>query len=303
MTGQGPCRLCPRECGADRDLRPGFCGAGSGIKAARAYLHKWEEPCIAGDKGAGTVFFSGCPLRCVFCQNGPISLGAFGAEITEDRLTEIFFELEEQGAACIDLVTPTPYAPDIAECIKKAKNRGIGIPFVWNSDGYEKPETLAMMDGLVDVYMPDFKYMSPDLAERYSGAADYPVIAKKALAEMVRQRGAPVFEDGLMKSGVIVRHLQLPGSLIDSKRVLRYLYLTYGDRIYISIMNQYTPCGDLTGYPELGRRLTRGEYGSLVDYAEELGITCGYTQEEGTAEESFIPQFDLTGVLKENGGR
>ena len=290
------CRLCPRNCGADRDKAHGFCGVGWNIMIARAALHMWEEPIISGEEGAGTVFFSGCPMKCVFCQNREISLSGFGKEISPERLTDIFFELEAKGANNIDLVTPTHFTPQIAECIEKAKSRGISIPFVWNSDGYELPETLRMLEGLVDVYMPDFKFMSGSLSKRYAGIEDYSETAKKALGEMVRQQPETVLENGLLKKGVLVRHMMMPGGLIDSKRVIRYLYTEYKDSIYMSIMNQYTPCGAFPDMPELENKVSKNDYDSLVDFAAGLGITKAFVQEDETQEMSFIPPFDLEGV-------
>ena len=292
------CTLCPRECHADRTGgQTGFCGAGSELKAARAALHFWEEPCISGKKGSGAVFFSGCSLGCVYCQNYGISRGTAGKEISVSRLAEIFFELEQEGAQNINLVTPTHFAPRIAESIARAKRQGFRLPFVWNSGGYEKVETLRMLDGLIDIYLPDFKYMSASLAGRYSGAPDYPRWAKAAVAEMFRQVGEAEFGgDGGMRRGMIVRHLTLPGCLEDSKAVLKYLFESFGNQIYYSIMNQFTPLEPLKDYPELYRKVPRQDYDALVDFAVELGIENGFVQEGGTAAESFIPAFDGKGV-------
>ncbi len=289
------CALCPRNCHANRLVgERGCCGETAEIRAARAALHMWEEPCISGESGSGTIFFTGCPLGCVYCQNKTISGGTVGKTISTDRLMEIFFELKSQGAHNINLVTAGHFMPQVCAALRCA---ALEIPIVYNTSGYEKPETLRMADGLVDVYLPDFKYMDPRLAKRYSHAPDYPEVAKAALAEMVRQAGEPVFdEEGMMKKGVIVRHLVLPGHADDSKAVVRYLYETYGDGIYISIMNQYTPMPGMGRYQELTRRLTKEEYDSVVDYAVDLGIENGFIQEGGTAEESFIPPFDITGI-------
>ncbi|MBR2806268.1 MAG: radical SAM protein [Oscillospiraceae bacterium] len=292
------CRLCPRNCGVDRDVSRGFCGVGWNIKIARAALHMWEEPIISDSTGAGTVFFSGCPMKCVFCQNRDISLTGFGEEISPERLTDIFFELEEKGANNIDLVTPTHFAPQIAECMAMAKARGLKIPFVWNSDGYELPDTLKILEDLVDIYMPDFKFMNGALSKKYAGIENYSEVAKEALREMVRQQPETVIEGSLLKKGVLVRHMLMPGCLIDSKRVIRYLWTEYGNGIYMSIMNQYTPCSSFPAMPELERKVTAEEYGSLVDYAAGLGITKAFIQDDETQEQSFIPQFDLEGVLK-----
>lgn len=299
------CNLCPRSCGADREAgRRGYCGERGTIRAARAALHMWEEPCISGMRGSGAIFFSGCPLRCVYCQNSDIADGGIGKEISADRLAEIMLELQAQGANNINLVTPTHFALHIAKAIDVARVRGLAVPIVYNTSAYESLETLRRLDGLVDVYLPDMKYFSEERAARYSNAPDYPAAAKSAIAEMVRQTGNAVFadgngavEEGIMLRGVIVRHLLLPDGLEDSKAVVRYLYETYGDSVYISIMNQYTPMPQIGAeFPELARRVTEKEYESLVDYAVSLGIENGFIQEGETALESFIPDFDMRGI-------
>lgn len=293
------CRLCPRDCKADREHgQKGVCGvAGSGIYCARAALHMWEEPCISGQMGSGTVFFSGCPLGCVYCQNHTISDAAIGKEISVKRLAEIFFELENKGAANINLVTPTHYTPEIIEALKIAKKEGLSIPIVYNCSGYERVKTLQMLEGLIDIYLTDFKYMDKELAIRFSKAADYPEIAKAALKEMVRQVGEASFDENrMMKKGVIVRHLLLPGHLINAKEVVQYVYTTYQDKVYISLMNQYTPLKEIADMPELNRHVTKREYNRLVDYATSLGVENGFIQEGKTAKESFIPAFDYEGV-------
>lgn len=292
------CRLCPRECRTDRTAgKKGYCGVSAELKAARAALHMWEEPCISGEEGSGTVFFSGCPLHCVYCQNHDISDGRAGREITIERLSEIFLELQEKGANNINLVTPTHYVLSIRQALIKAKEKGLSIPVVYNCGGYEKPEALRLLDGLVDIYLTDFKYMSETLGKRYSRAADYACFAKLSLEEMVRQTKEAVFDEkGRMKRGVIVRHLVLPEQTEDSKQIISYLYKTYGDKIFISIMNQYTPTGAEKSYPELNRTLTEEEYDEVVDYAVSLGVENGFIQEGGTAEESFIPDFDNEGI-------
>ncbi len=285
-------------------MHKGFCGETVTLRAARAALHMWEEPRISGTRGSGAIFFSGCVLRCVFCQNSRIADGTAGMEITVDRLAQIMLEQQERGANNINLVTPTHYVPQIARAIETAKNGGLVIPVVYNTGSYEKVETLRIMDGLVDVYLPDMKYVSSQLSQRYSCAADYFDVAAAAVEEMVRQTGAVTFaggddvcEENIMKKGVIVRHLMLPGCIKDSKAVIRYLYETYGDRIYISIMNQYTPMPGIgERYPELNRTIKACEYDRLVDYAIELGVENGFIQEGGTAKESFIPEFDYTGL-------
>lgn len=291
------CMLCPRECGVNRLAgQLGFCRMPAQVKAARAALHFWEEPCISGENGSGAVFFSGCTLRCVFCQNHEIAEGRGGKAISPERLSAIFLELQEQGAENINLVTPTHYTPQIIRALDRVKGK-LSIPVVYNTSGYEKEETLRRLEGYVDIYLPDFKYMSSELSARWSKAPDYSARAKAALAEMVRQTGKPVFaENQLMKRGVIVRHLLLPGQLLDSRRIIRYLYETYGDDIYISMMNQYTPLAQVKDIPELNRRVKRQSYDRLIDYALELGVTRGFIQEGGTAEESFIPAFDGKGI-------
>ena len=292
------CRLCPRECGADRAAARGRCGVGSTLKVARAALHYWEEPCISGEEGSGTVFFCGCSLGCVYCQNREISSGEAGKEISIERLGRIFLELQAKGANNINLVTAGHYLPQAAAALRLAAGQGLAIPVVYNSGGYESARELRRLEGLVDIYLPDFKYMDSAAAGRYSNAPDYPEAAKKALAEMVRQQGRPRFDGrGMMTAGVIVRHLMLPGMLEDSKAVIRYLYETYGDAIYISIMNQYTPMPGIgEKYPELSRALTQEEYDEAVDFALELGVENGFIQEGGTVSESFIPPFDAEGV-------
>lgn len=294
------CNLCPRKCNADRENgQTGFCRTGATVKAARAALHMWEEPCISGENGSGTVFFSGCNLRCVFCQNREIASGEKGILIETERLSEIFLELQDKGAANINLVTPSHYVNQIREALVLAKSQGLMIPVVYNTSSYELAETLRQMEGLVDIYLPDFKYMSSERSMRYSHAPDYAEYAKEALAEMVRQVGAPEFskETGLMKKGVIVRHMMMPGSLKDSKAVLRYLYRTYHNEIYISIMNQYTPFSLPEEYHEIDRHVSKREYEDLIQYALELGIENGFIQEEEAAGESFIPSFHGEGIL------
>lgn len=293
------CDLCPRNCRVDRKAgEKGFCQvAGTKIKAARAALHMWEEPCISGIKGSGTVFFSGCPLRCVYCQNRDIARAGAGKDIPLERLAQIFLELQEKGAENINLVTPTHYTPEIILAVKQAKDHGLRLPVVYNCSGYEKPETLRMLAGIVDIYLTDFKYMDKEAAKKYSHAPDYPETAKKALQEMVSQQPEPVFDEReMMKKGVIVRHLLLPGHLNNAKAVVRYVYETYGNQVFLSLMNQYTPLPGMENWPELNRRVTRREYERLLDFALELGVENGFFQEGRTAEESFIPAFDCEGV-------
>lgn len=292
------CTLCPRNCQVNRSMgQTGFCGMPETVLVARASLHMWEEPCISSTNGSGTVFFTGCNLKCVFCQNHVIAVGAKGREVTIEKLAELFLMLQDKGAHNINLVTPSHYVPSIVKALTASRMQGLHIPIVYNTSGYDSVEALAMLDGLVDVYLPDFKYVSPVLSGRYSHAADYFDVACKSLAEMFRQVGEPVFDGDLMKKGVVVRHLLLPGCVEDSKAVIRYLHETYGDRIFISIMNQYTPLPHVAAYPELNRKVTETEYEEVVDYAIKLGVENGFIQEGDTAEESFIPEFDFSGIL------
>ena len=295
-------------------------------KIARAALHFWEEPCISGVNGSGTVFFSGCSLRCVYCQNRKIALGDVGTTVSMERLAEIYLELQGQGAHNINLVTPAHETDAVVRSLERAKRQGLQIPIVYNTGSYEKVENLKRLEGLVDVWLPDLKYYSPELSARYSSAPDYFEVAKNAIAEMFRQAGTPEFvplrndanhngitdaevnsqeaedEMHLIKRGVIVRHMVIPTHTADSKRIIEYLYRTYGDDIFISIMSQYTPVIDAEtakAYPELARKLTEREYDSVVDYAIELGVENAFIQEGDVAEESFIPAFDGTGVTSE----
>lgn len=294
------CTLCPRECHVDRSSgKKGFCGMDGTIYLARAALHMWEEPCISGTKGSGAVFFSGCGLRCCFCQNHDIAIGSRGLAVSVERLGEIFLELKEKGAANINLVTGAHYVPQIIEALKLARMQGMDLPVVYNSSGYEKLETLKLLEGYVDIYLPDLKYMEPDLAQKFSHAPDYVERAKAAIKEMVRQSGSCQFgEDGYIRRGTIVRHLILPGHTKNSRKVLRYLHETYGEEIYISIMNQYTPVREFGEFKELNRKVTKREYEKVLDAAVEMGIQNGFIQEGETASESFIPEFDYEGVKK-----
>ena len=309
------CTLCPRNCHADRaNGQIGYCGQTDEIKAARASLHMWEEPCISGRTGSGTVFFSGCNMGCVFCQNHSISHGKTGKIISPEHLSEIFLNLQEQKACNINLVTPTHFLPQIKKALELAKSSGLSIPVVYNTGSYEKAETLKELEGLIDIYLPDLKYFSPNLSKRYSFAEDYFSYASSAIEEMLRQTGKPVFapqnlseekedEDDysgpLMKKGVIVRHLVLPGCAEDSRAVLKYLFSAYGNDIYVSIMNQYTPIPsflDSKTYPELSRTVASSEYDKLIDYAISLGIENGFIQDGDTCLESFIPSFNCNGL-------
>lgn len=293
-----PCNLCPRECLAERkNGEKGYCFSDERIFIARADLHMWEEPCISGISGSGTVFFSGCNLRCAYCQNYEIAMGGRGKQVSITELVEIFMKLQEKGAANINLVTPDHYMDQIAEAIVRARKAGLFLPVVYNGSGYEKRDMIKNLSGLADIFLTDFKYMDAHLAAKYSKAPDYPAIAKDALEEMVNLAGNPVFdENGIMQKGIIVRHLLLPGHKKNAKDVIRYVYETYGDRVYISLMNQYTPFKRLeknSEYRELCRKVTKREYEVVVNYAIELGIRNAFIQEGDTAMESFIPEFDL----------
>lgn len=293
-----PCALCPRECMAERESgQKGYCLSDDRIFVARADLHMWEEPCISGEQGSGTVFFSGCNLRCVYCQNYEIAAGQRGKQVSVKDLSEIFLELQKKGASNINLVTPDHYVLQAAEAVMEARKAGLAIPIVYNGSGYEKRDVIKRLSGIVDIFLTDFKYMDELLAEKYSKAPDYPVVAKSALDEMVKITGEPVFdENGIMQKGTIVRHLLLPGHKKNAKDVIRYVYETYGDQVYISLMNQYTPFDRLKenpAYKELCRKMTKREYETVVDYAINLGITNAFIQEGDTARESFIPEFDL----------
>lgn len=309
------CELCPRECKADRfSGQQGVCYATDRIRIARAALHMWEEPCISGKTGSGAVFFTGCPLRCVFCQNYKIAMGNTGKVVEKEELAEIFLKLQEEGANNINLVTPDHYVPVLIPAVTRAKAQGLNIPIVYNTGSYVHVDTIRALEGIVDVYLPDFKYYSDALAIRYANAKDYRDTAKKAIKEMVRQTGVPVFfeketrkefgaeayndyegtSEVLIKKGTIVRHLLLPGQSKDSMSVIGYLLKTYGNRIYISIMNQYTPVIRNKKYPELSRKVTEEEYGSVIDFAISAGIENGFIQEGDTASESFIPDFEVS---------
>ena len=290
------CSLCPRKCGAARDEANGGgrCGMPALPVCARAALHRWEEPCLTGKTGAGTVFFSGCALGCVFCQNGPVSHKNFGRPVTEDELYAVFERLAQQGAACIELVTPSQFSHVLALVLKRPVPGGLSV--VWNSGGYERVETLRALEGKVDVYLPDLKYVTPALAEKYSGAADYPGAAKAAILEMYRQRGPARMEDGLLKSGVLIRHLILPGQAAEAKRVMDWAASAFPPgAVLFSLLAQYTPVGTLDGFPELRRPLRPSELRAAREYMENLGL-AGYVQELDSVGEEFIPAFDLTGL-------
>lgn len=286
------CMLCPRVCGVNRNKGEiGFCKAGNKIKIARYSLHYWEEPCISGEKGSGTIFFSCCNLKCLFCQNYDISTNNNGKEISVERFAQICLELQEMGALNINLVTPTMYIPLIKDGLILAKKRGLSIPIVYNTSGFERVEALKELEGLIDIYLPDFKYYDPNLGKKFSSINDYFSIASLALKEMYRQVGIPKFKDDIMTKGIIVRHMMLPKHLEDSKKVIEYLYDTYKDNIYISIMNQYTPVRKIKEYKELNETVSDEEYDELINYACDLGVINAFIQEGETCKESFIPDF------------
>jgi len=288
------CNACPRKCGVDREINTGVCGAPLTYKVARAALHYWEEPCISGTRGSGTVFFSGCSLKCVFCQNYQISRDNFGKEISEERLVEIFDELKEQGAHNINLVNPTHYALQLTDTLAKNKPE---IPVVYNTGGYDSIETLKQLDGLVDIYLTDIKYVSESVSKKYSKAADYFEVASAAALEMFRQTGEAVFDDeGIMQKGIIIRHLVLPGNISQAMKTLDWVSANLPESTVVSIMSQYTPCGDLSEYPTINRRLSEREYDTVLEYADKLGLENAYIQELDSSAEEYIPPFDLNGV-------
>lgn len=293
------CRLCPRECNVDRlKGEIGYCKATDKIMISRAALHYWEEPCVSGKNGSGTIFFSNCNLKCVFCQNHCISQEDLGIEVSIEKLSKIFLELQEKGANNINLVTPTHYAPQIIEALKLSKSNGLNIPILYNSSGYDSLDTLNALNGYIDVYLPDLKYYNPKYSSRYSKARDYFEKTSIAINEMYRQVGKPVFdENGIIKKGVIIRHLMLPGLLFDSKKIINYIYKTFGDNVYISIMNQYTPMFKSQDYPEINKPLNEKHYDALINYALDLGVKNAFIQEGGTSSKEFVPDFkSFTGI-------
>lgn len=287
------CNSCPRKCNIDRSDSFGYCKSPDAFRLSRASLHYWEEPCISGKDGSGAVFFSGCNLRCVFCQNYEISHENKGVEISDDKLIEIFENLVEQGANNINLVNPTHYANRLADVLQKWDSP---VPIVYNSSGYESVDSLKRLEGLVDIYLPDFKYIRPDKALRYSRAEDYPSVAKLALQEMRRQVTDSFDADGIMQSGMIIRHLILPSNTNSSIEAIDYLCDDFSDT-YISLMAQYVPCGDLGGYDEINRPITRREYDKVVDYALDKGLDKIFIQELSSSDKKYIPAFDFTGIL------
>lgn len=289
------CNQCPRKCNVDRTRTVGYCKSPEEFRLSRAALHFWEEPCISGKNGSGAVFFSGCNLGCLFCQNYEISHENKGMTVSDDGLIKIFENLIEQGANNINLVNPTHYAVQLATLLKKYKP---SVPVVYNSSGYESTETLKMLDGLVDIYLPDFKYIRNDKALKYSRAEDYPEVAMRALEEMYLQRGKTEFyENGIMKKGMIIRHLILPSNTNSSLKILDFINEKFPNA-YVSLMAQYTPCNDLSAVPELDRKITEREYNKVVDYALNLGMDKIFIQSGESADEKFIPDFDFTGIIK-----
>lgn len=289
------CTLCPRECGADRTRHPGLCGGGDGLRAARAALHPWEEPPVSGTNGSGTVFFSGCALHCCFCQNAVISETPYGKDLSPDRMAEIFLSLEAKGAHNINLVTAGHFIPYLVSVLEAVKPR-LSIPIVYNSGGYEKTDALRALDGLVDIYLPDYKFYAAETARAYADAPDYPAVAEAALGEMLRQVGTPIIKEGLMQRGVILRHLVLPGHRHESIALLEHLAETYGTSAFLlSLMSQYTPMRDDPMHPELGRRVTKMEYRSVADAAASLGF-AGFTQDKTSAQSTYTPDFSLQGL-------
>ncbi len=291
------CNLCPRNCNVNRNNNEiGYCGASNQMVIAKAYLHMWEEPCISGSVGSGTIFFSYCNLRCIFCQNYDISTLHKGNIVSINRLKEICLELQEKGALNINLVTPTHYVPLIVEALKLAKKEGLTIPIIYNTSSYENISTIKQLEGIVDVYLPDLKYYNDEYGIKYSNCNNYFKYASSAIEEMYKQVGKCVFDNnGIIKKGVIVRHLMLPDNIEDSKNIINYLYDKYKDNICISIMNQYTPLRKLE-YGNLNRKVINDEYDDLIDYAYDLGIRNAYIQEGETQKESFIPDFDNEGI-------
>ena len=291
------CMLCPRKCGVNRYKTKGACGANNKIKLAYYSLHKWEEPVISGSNGSGTIFFSNCNMKCIYCQNKKISLEGYGKYISNKKLGEIMLKLQKMGAHNINLVTPTHYVPQIAYTLRKLKNKALNIPVIYNTSSYENVGTIMLMNNLVDVYLADLRYYDDELAFNYSGCRNYFENATMAIDEMFRQVGECSFDkNGLITKGLIVRVLILPGLIEDSKKIIKYLYKTYGDEIFISIMNQYTPINTCI-YNNLNRKLTDEEYDDVIKYALELGVTNAFIQEGGTADDSFIPDFNTDVIV------
>lgn len=292
------CTICPRRCNINRTLKKGFCGETRNIRVAKAYLHMWEEPCISGRNGSGTVFFTGCNLRCVFCQNHKISQENTGREVSTEELAKIFLNLQEQNAHNINLVSPSHFIPWLAEALKTAKSRGLRIPVIYNSNAYESVDALKLLEGLIDVYLPDLKYYDDGLAQKYSSAPNYFKTASSVVLEMYRQVGSPVFDDkGLIRRGLIIRHLVLPSLSGDSKKILKWIRQSLPPAVYISLMSQYTPVFRAPEFPEINRRVAPEEYDDVVNFCLEIGLDNGYIQEMDSAIEAYVPNFDLEGVI------
>ncbi|MCY6960726.1 radical SAM protein [Clostridium brassicae] len=290
------CELCPRNCKINRSIDTGYCKVKNEIKVAKASLHMWEEPCISGENGSGTIFFTNCNLGCVFCQNHQISHNGYGMVISVERLSEIMLELQEQGANNINLVTPTPYITFIKDALDIAKRGGLNIPIIYNSSGYENEEALKILDGYIDIYLPDIKYYDSKYGLKYSKVSDYFQKASKAILEMLRQVGVPKFDGKILKKGLMVRHLMIPGLLFDSKKVIDWVINNLPKEVYLNIMCQYTPVGDLNNYPEINRKLSRKHYETLLNYAISNGVENGFFQDFDSSTTRYIPNFDLKGV-------
>ncbi len=291
------CEICPRRCGTNRYASVGTCGAGAEIVVAKAFLHQWEEPCISGTLGSGTVFFTHCNLRCLYCQNYVVSHQGVGKAVTIERLADIFLELQGKGAHNINLVTPTPYTPQVAAAIVRARQQGLRVPVVHNNGGYESVVTLHQLDGLVDIYLPDLKYCDSHLSGRWSGAPDYFARATEAVLEMFRQVGAPVFDgDGMLQRGLMIRHLTLPGASLDSRRIVDWVLETLPTDVYLNLMSQYTPLGRAAEDADLAAGVPREQYEMLIEYAIGRGLQNGYIQEMDSASAEYVPLFDLEGV-------
>lgn len=292
------CTLCPRLCHVDRTCKFGICHASDKVEVALVSLHRWEEPCLSGTNGAGTVFFSHCNLRCIFCQNYEISTEGKGYTVSINRLAEIFIEQQKRGAHCLELVTPTHYVSQIIKALAIAKQNGLTIPVAYNTSGYETCETLEALRGYIDIFLPDFKYIWQETAKAYSRAPNYPEVVKAALNKMYEIVGRPVFKQNLMQRGMIIRHLILPWQYKESMEIVKYIWDNFGDNVYLSLMNQYTPMYKALTHPKLKRKLTTFEYDKVINYAVDLGFTKCYIQEGQTATTKFVPNFDGTNVLK-----
>lgn len=296
MNELNSCRLCPRECGVDRlSGKSGFCGACKKVRIARAALHFWEEPCISGDTGSGTVFFSNCTMKCVYCQNYEVSTNNLGYEVTIEGLADIFLDLQKQGANNINLVTPTHYVPQLIKALDIAKHNGMSLPVVYNTGGYESVRTIEMLNGYVDIYMPDFKYYNDDIAVKYSNAYNYRETVIKALDAMYKAVGKPVFdENGIMQKGMVIRHLMLPNLLNDTVHIINHINKKFGNNVYFSLMSQYTPIRYIEDIPSLNEKLDMKKYDEAVKLCERLGMENVFLQEGEAASESFIPEFSGT---------